>query len=171
MKPSHIRPALPTDAHSVATVHHAAWLFAHGDHVGEVFAKTLDVKEDAARMLNGGFPNFPSGKGFTLLREDSKSEILGYIQGGPSRELDVDGEIYAIYVNPLLIGSGIGKSLWQAGTAEVLKTYQNFGVWVMAGNERARRFYEKQGGVLSPKEKSKNYEGRNVVLVSYLWLS
>jgi GNAT superfamily N-acetyltransferase len=67
--------------------------------------------------------------------------IVGFTYLGPSQEAGVM-ELSAIHVDPVYVGSGVGRLLMQdalphLGDRAVL--------WVLEGNERARRFYERGG--------------------------
>jgi GNAT superfamily N-acetyltransferase len=69
--------------------------------------------------------------------------IVGFTYLGPGEEPGVI-ELTAIHVDPVYVGSGIGKLLMidalpHLGDRAVL--------WVLEGNERARRFYERGGWV------------------------
>jgi ribosomal protein S18 acetylase RimI-like enzyme len=76
--------------------------------------------------------------------------IVGWVAGGRCRDPDRpgpgQGEIYAIYVLPEWFGRGAGRllighalrALTGAGLADIT-------LWVLAANQRARRFYEAAG--------------------------
>jgi GNAT superfamily N-acetyltransferase len=69
--------------------------------------------------------------------------IVGFTYLGPAEEPGVT-ELYAIHVAPDQVGTGTGRELMRdalphLGARAVL--------WVVAGNERARRFYERGGWV------------------------
>ena len=69
--------------------------------------------------------------------------VVGFSYVGPSPTAGVS-ELYAIHVDPDRVGTGVGRllmadALKYAGPRAVL--------WVLEGNDRARRFYEKGGWV------------------------
>jgi GNAT superfamily N-acetyltransferase len=69
--------------------------------------------------------------------------IVGFTYLGPSEEPGVI-ELTAIHVDPAYVGSGIGKLLM----IDALPHLGDRGVlWVLEGNDRARRFYERGGWV------------------------
>ena len=80
--------------------------------------------------------------------ELSDGDLVGYCDVGPSRSDDhsVTGELYAIYVDPVRIGTGLGRPLIRAArrTLGVLG-HRRAELWVLDSNERARRFYEADG--------------------------
>jgi GNAT superfamily N-acetyltransferase len=165
-----IRPATVDDAHKVAHVHNTSYARAYRGIIPDSILATLSVETEVERILKGGFPRYPEGDGFTLVAQDGKNRILGYVQGGPTRALDADGEVYAMYVVPDYFRAGIGSALWEAATAELVGLgIHEYGVWVLALNTLARKFYERQGGTLSPQEKEKTYGNKTLQLVSYVW--
>ncbi|SRR5260370_24039504 len=76
---------------------------------------------------------------------ESARKIVGYVQHGP-----VAGEIYevyAIYVDPAVLGKGIGWALWQ----QVERHARDGGksaieLWVLQGNRLGVDWYDRQGG-------------------------
>jgi GNAT superfamily N-acetyltransferase len=69
---------------------------------------------------------------------------------GRSRDRDLDpaatGELYALYVHPDAWGDGHGSVLHEAAVKHLAAN--GFGsavLWVLAGNRRGRRFYERHG--------------------------
>jgi len=56
------------------------------------------------------------------------------------------GEVYALYVTPAWWSTGTGRSLMGAALAALeAEGYQRAVLWVLAANNRARRFYERAG--------------------------
>ena len=92
-------------------------------------------------------------------------KIVGYASYGPERDLDgtpgpcpaatdsplaAVAELYALYVLPAWWSTGTGQALMQRVLAEVrAEGYPRITLWVLAGNARARRFYERSGFRLS----------------------
>ena len=67
--------------------------------------------------------------------------IVGFTYLGPSAEAGVM-ELGAIHVDPAYVGCGVGRQLMR----DALEYLGDRAVlWVLAGNERARRFYERGG--------------------------
>ena len=74
--------------------------------------------------------------------------VAGYAMAGPNRE--GEPELYAIYVLPEHHGRGVGRLLWNAARDALARQgYTRMCCWVLASNDRARRFYERQGAFLS----------------------
>ena len=74
--------------------------------------------------------------------------LAGFVSVGTPRDEDTngDGELYAIYVEPELIGSGVGRELAVAGERELAALgHRAATLWTFAANGPARRFYERGG--------------------------
>ena len=74
------------------------------------------------------------------------NQVIGLVGYGPYRDEDnlKVGEIYAIYVLAQYQGEKVGYHLMNAAV-EQLSNYQKIVLWVLQGNDRAIRFYEKYG--------------------------
>ena len=68
--------------------------------------------------------------------------FVGYGDRGPEAP-DV-GEVFALYVLPAYHGTGVGQQLLDAALNR-LSDYPRICLWVLRGNARAIRFYEKNG--------------------------
>ncbi|MGA7096599.1 MAG: GNAT family N-acetyltransferase [Acidimicrobiia bacterium] len=75
--------------------------------------------------------------------------VEGFCVSGISRDPGW-GEVYAIYTSPRKWGTGLGRSLLIAAEASMIERgFLSALLWVLDGNERARRFYERQGWSLA----------------------
>jgi ribosomal protein S18 acetylase RimI-like enzyme len=73
--------------------------------------------------------------------------VVGFTYVGPS-ETEGAAELYAIHVEPELVGTGLGRRLIDDALEGLEKIGEPRAVlWVLAGNERARRFYSAGGWV------------------------
>ena len=84
-------------------------------------------------------------------------EIQGFVTTGPARDLDVVGcgEILALYVDPPRWGEGVGQRLMvEARAALGVGGRTGAVLWVLAGNERASRFYQADGWQLDGETRS-----------------
>ncbi|MGW8402112.1 GNAT family N-acetyltransferase, partial [Streptomyces lydicus] len=78
------------------------------------------------------------------------------------------GELFALYVTPQLIGTGVGRALMAAGTDRArTKGFRALYLWVVRGNTRARRFYERAGFVPDGAEEAYEVGGRSVPELRY----
>jgi ribosomal protein S18 acetylase RimI-like enzyme len=74
--------------------------------------------------------------------------VVGFVTFGPSRDEDAVGmgEIYALYVDPGRYGGGLGRMLMAHARGRLKEQgFEAAVLWVLQGNERAARFYEREG--------------------------
>ena len=73
-------------------------------------------------------------------------KVIGFVGYGAYREdtLPDHGEIFSIYVLAEYQGQKVGYSLMNAAF-EKLAAYKKIAVWVLKGNDRAIKFYERYG--------------------------
>lgn len=73
-------------------------------------------------------------------------KVIGFVGYGKYRDetLSDCGEIFAIYVLSDYYGQKVGYELMNAAF-EMLAAYKYIAVWVLKGNERAIKFYERYG--------------------------
>ncbi|MDF1703060.1 MAG: GNAT family N-acetyltransferase [Planctomycetota bacterium] len=75
-----------------------------------------------------------------------RDEDLAAPEGAPPP--DVVHELYAIYVDPDLVGHGYGRALMQHCVRQARTAgHREMVMWVLTGNERARHFYAAAGFV------------------------
>lgn len=140
-----IRKALVSDAEGIAKVHVYTWQNAYLGLIPDSILQGLSVELRTSSWIRN-IKN-PSPKSHTFIAE-MDGEIVGFVDLGANREKDLEyeGEIYAIYVNPQIQGRGVGAALMQAG----LKTLKSEGfaeavLWVLDRNLHARAWYESNG--------------------------
>ncbi len=146
-----IRPAIPSDAHEIATIHVSAWQSAYRDFVPSEYLESLSVPKRErtwTATIDAGQPR--------VLVADSGTELLGWVAFDRSRDVDAPeacGELWGIYVSPKSVGTGVGRALWLRARAELTHLeYRSVTLWVLAQNERACQFYAKAG--FSPQPES-----------------
>jgi ribosomal protein S18 acetylase RimI-like enzyme len=108
---------------------------------------------------------------FQVLVIDLDGQLAGFSSAGPSRDEDASpdrGEIYAIYVDPAHVGTGLGRILF-AHTLEDVRSrgYAVATLWVLDSNDRARRFYERAGGKTDGATKRDEVDGFELREVRY----
>ncbi len=164
-----IRTAAVDDAHAIAAVHVAGWQQGYRGLVAQGYLDVLSVEDREAgwaRALEQG--------GAVLVHEDA-GRVDAFACYGPCRDPEVPaeaGEVYAFYVHPASWGSGIGRRLLAAAVADLPASAASAAsggaplaacagepvagppaagapaapvLWVLEGNQRARRFYQRQG--------------------------
>ena len=85
-----------------------------------------------------------------LVAEDDLHGVAGFVSFGALRDRDAEhqptGELWALNVHPQAWGCGLGTDLLrraETGLAEA--GHDAAALWVVVGNHRARRFYERAG--------------------------
>lgn len=145
-----IRKARIEDSEQLAGVHTRSWQVAYRGQLPDAFLDGLDPRDRAAGWrLRLARP----GPTTTLVVVDDRSDrIVGFIVVGPSRDDEQTrqgpgpGEVYAIYVDPTWWGRRLGGDLLRAGMDRLrCQGFTEATLWVLGGNERTRRFYERHG--------------------------
>jgi ribosomal protein S18 acetylase RimI-like enzyme len=139
-----IVPASPALCRSIAEVHVLSWQKAYSTLLPRDYLATLSVeqREEMWRAsLERGTPQ-------VLVAADAGS-VVGFVAFGPSRDEGAPSnqwEVWALYLKPEQWSRGVGRELWLSALAQM----RNSGVsavtlWVIAGNERAIKFYSAAG--------------------------
>src|ERR1700733_13508970 len=131
-----LRPAGPPDAMAVARVHVRSWQAAY---------RTL-LPDDRAQSYDFASLN-PLRPRTIVAVEDGL--IHGFATTVPSLDPDLGdyGELCALYVDPHQWGRGMGAALVSAARAGLVELgFRKAFLWVLAGNVRADRFYQMDGG-------------------------
>ena len=129
-----IREATTADVPSVVQVHLASW---------DAAKEGLDLPSRRTREQRTEFwTTFLEQGGGELWVAEDHGRVVGFMAFGPSRDEDRHGEIevYTLYVDPALWGTGIGSALMG-----MVPSGAPVSLWVSEGNARARSFYEKRG--------------------------
>ena len=139
-----VRAAVPSDAYEVARVQVRSWRSAYRGLIAQDFLDGLSPEFFADRYTFGrGGLRMPS----TLIAVDGAA-VLGLATTGLCRDGDFPnfGELMAIYVDPAHMRRGVGRLL-MAAARERLRLVSVAGalLWVLDGNTRALRFYERDG--------------------------
>jgi GNAT superfamily N-acetyltransferase len=142
-----LRHAAPTDAHAIATVHLRSWQEAYRGLLHDDVLASLSVSSRAQRWFD--ILSDPQPRTRTVVTTTGTT-VLGFASTGPARDIkDRDpaaGELYAIYLTPEVWGRGIGVRL-HAHALQQLRVlgFDQADLWVLEGNERALRFYHREG--------------------------
>ncbi|MET9551829.1 GNAT family N-acetyltransferase [Streptomyces sp. NPDC006645] len=143
-----VRAMTADDCDAVAAVRIGGWRWAYAGLMPRAYLDAMSVEEDAARRR----AQLPSGAGdrrVVNVVAERAGTVVGWGCLGPCRDQDVPdgtGELYALYVDPEQVSTGVGRAL--ARTLVERATADGFSslvLWVLRENDRARRFYEKAG--------------------------
>ncbi len=134
-----IRRAKPQDAEAGAACHIACWREAYAVIVGPTVLaeRTSDLAQRTGRwrqMIADARPRW-------IAVTDGES-VVGFSAAGPGRDddLDIELELYAIYVRAAHQGTGVADRLLRAAIGDA-PAY----LWVFEANPRAQAFYARHG--------------------------
>jgi GNAT superfamily N-acetyltransferase len=150
-----IRRASVSDAADIATVHVRTWQAAYRHVFGAERLAGLDVD----RRVAGWTRALEEGEAIFVADDDGR--VVGFVS--------VDAcELRAIYTLPGAWGSGAGAALMRAAVEQLREDgcTEAF-LWVLEGNPRARRFYEREGWDLDGGRKEDDFLGVRVAEVRY----
>lgn len=140
-----IRNAAPKDIPGLADVHLNSWLSTYRGIVPDHYLDSLNLDSRIELWTRV----FASDNGSaTLVLESPSGRIAGFINGGPSREkdLDIEAEVYSLYLLQEAQGRGYGRELMTRMVGYFRdKGYRSMLVWVLEENPSVK-FYEKMGG-------------------------
>ena len=142
-----VRRAGIPDARAIAEIVVAGWRGAYRGLMPDEFLDSLSVagretawREMLARDSEGGLPAW-------LAQRDGRA--VSFVSSGPPRDEDVPlsaAEVYAIYVLPEAWRGGVGRALLETATGHWrARGTGTLVLWVLEGNDPARRFYETMG--------------------------
>jgi len=152
-----IRRGTPADAEALAHLHVDVWDEAY---TGLVPQGILDDRREKVAERVERWRDILGQERTTWLAEDREG-LIGFASVGPARDNDMDDlpELWALYVRAAYWGTGVGYALFETAIGD-RAAY----LWVLAGNERAIRFYERQGFRLDGTE-DEHDEGVHVRMV------
>lgn len=162
------RPAQPSDAEAVASLHARSWrenyrgafldAFLDGDLVGErrrVWRDRLDR---------------PAGNQLVQLAVDGAA-LVGFVCAYAAHDPEWGSFVDNLHVASAAKGGGVGSSLMRQAGAWLAARHPDLGVYllVLEGNSRARRFYEHLGGRNAGVSTMETHGGAVVRSCRYVW--
>jgi GNAT superfamily N-acetyltransferase len=161
-----IRPARPQDALAIAELDVASWRAAYGDLMPARYLAALSEAERAARW-GRDIAQYQGGGRKRWFVGEFDGRISGYALAGiPTGRMT--GMLYLLYTLPEAWGSGLGKALLDAalGAFRELEV-ADARLWVLEGNARARRFYEREGWLATGDRSTEDYGGTVLPALEY----
>lgn len=142
-----IRAARVDDAQQLALLHVEAWRVGYAGLLPDEFLAGLSV-DSRATFWEKALDR--PGAVRTLVATVGGA-VAGFVSVGASRDDDVPpstGELWALNTLPAAWGQGVGTALNAAAVRELgAMGFTSAMLWVLTGNDRARRFYERRGWV------------------------
>jgi len=175
MRSMRIRELTDADLDAVAELRVHSWRFAYAGLMPEEHLAALSPKRDAQRRREMRAAS--DGTVTDLVAEDAGGEIAGMAAFGPYRtgatagdaQLAGDGELYALYVRPELVGGGFGRELFTACVRRLAAGgHPRLRLWVLRENLRARGFYAHMGCAADGAETVCDVAGAQVPEVRYV---
>ncbi|SDD27574.1 GNAT family N-acetyltransferase [Nocardioides lianchengensis] len=153
-----IRLATPVDAEALAHLHLDVWDDAY---TGLMPQGILDDRREKVAERVERWRDILTTSGNPTYLAVGPDGLVGFASAGPGRDNDVDLELEltALYVRATHWGEGIGYALLREAIGD-RAAY----LWVLGGNDRALRFYERQGFRLDGTE-DEHDEGLHVRMV------
>jgi ribosomal protein S18 acetylase RimI-like enzyme len=135
-----VRAASPADAEAMARVH---WLSANTAYGRD------DSYEERLTAYREGVFALPEVRPF-LAEHDG--EVIGVANVG-------DRDLYALYVRPDWWGRGVAQLLIDRAESALAETCETARLTVLTDNDRARRFYERNGWELVERVEEPHFGG------------
>jgi len=143
-----VRAATPDDADGITDVQVTAWRAGYAHVLPESLLYADDF--DAARRRFWTGWRFAAGHRVAVADDVDQDRVVGFSSYGPEGERARGhtgrGEIWALYVDPDLWGSGVAGELMEFTELRLrAEGFDTAVLWVLEDNPRARAFYEKFG--------------------------
>ena len=141
-----IEEADVSDAEAIAELYVACWQDSYKRLLPAEVLDNLDVEHRAhswKQILSS------RGENEATFVARQGEDVIGVIDVGPEQtgDLDVEGEITALYVAKAHRGTGLSLELVKRGAEALLGFgFTSVSAWVFEGNDRARAFFENLGG-------------------------
>ncbi|WP_241671890.1 GNAT family N-acetyltransferase [Streptomyces sp. IB2014 016-6] len=164
-----VRAMTEADVAAVSAIRVTGWKAAYAGIVPQSHLDGMTIEADTWQRRQ----HFKRSKERTtnLVAAGTLGRVVGWACFGPFRGTGTGattGELYALYVQPSLIGSGIGRTLLEAVHAHaVTHSFDLVLLWVLNENTTARRFYERAGYVADGAVQADDYDGVSVSAVRY----
>lgn len=167
--PLTIRDAGPDDAESIAAIHIASWQATYRGSMPDTYLDSLSIDQ---RLLMWNQILASASAPIRVWVAVIDNEIVGFCSvGPPPSQADDTGdpfELYTIYLRPGRERQGIGSTLMECAEREMVRMGVTMAeLWVLEGNQRARRFYEASGWKSDGVEKLDQVFGQSVREVRY----
>jgi GNAT superfamily N-acetyltransferase len=143
-----VRAAEPADSRAIGALATRAWRAAYADLLASDVLDAMDPVEQAAdwRAYLSELP--PADRLWVIGPPD---EVWGFARTGPCTDPDAPagaGEVHGLYLEPIRIGTGLGRTLFAHAVADLETRHDVVCVWHFAANDSAGRFYERAGFLL-----------------------
>lgn len=142
-----VRAATRADAPAIARVRVETWRAAYAGLIAPEVLDQLDAEREGARRAELWDEYHADPRTGEFVAQDG-DDVVGWAATGPATDETPGehGQIFAIYVVPAHWSTGVGHVLLTAAEDHLPTAgYTRAVLWVLDGNERAARFYERHG--------------------------
>jgi GNAT superfamily N-acetyltransferase len=161
-----VRSATPDDADAIGRIHVETWRSAYAGQLPDEALASLGVEERQRWWRESFGREWPAGSAVFVAETDGA--VVGFAGVGRSRDEDVTGELYTIYVDPRHWGTGAGRALIRRAEESLRASgFDEALLWVLDGNERAERFYRAGGWTRDGGRKTEELHGIELQEVRY----
>lgn len=146
-----VRPGTPEDVEAGEYVRVTTWKAAYRGIMPDDHLDALEVEPDKVSGMRAGLAAALAEGRVPLLVGEAGGRVVGFVNFGRCRDEEIGGgEVFALYVLPESQSKGLGRALMTAAVERLRADgHEEVGLWVAAGNTRARGFYERFGFVPS----------------------
>ena len=162
------RRATANDAAAIAALRVDSWRTTYRGVMPDAYLDGMRAEESTEmwlQVLNADLPTI------AVFVAEAGTELVGFAAGMllMPEKFDLNAELTAIYLKPIAQRGGVGRRL----LAMIASTLQLQGatgllVWVIAGNQAARQFYEQMGAELLV-EQPFTWDGLDLMETGYGW--
>ena len=157
----YITPA--DDIMAISRIYEESWKYTYKGLIPQDYLESIPEGRWVANLENSNWS--------TLVCVDN-GRIEGTSSFCESRFSQFSGwaKIISIYLLPDYMGRGIGKALFDSVIVELKKMgYRNIFLGVLEENLRARKFYEKEGFIMTDAYLDDNIGGKDVREIRYIY--
>ena len=150
------------DRRAISKVYEESWKFAYKGMIPQSYLDSIP---------QGNWTEAVDTSGWNTLLVLDGDQIIGTSSYCNSRFEDWKdyGEIISIYFLPEYMGKGYGKALLQAAVDRLAEAgCKDILLWVLEENERAKRFYERNGFTASGVSLDDNIGGKALKEIQYV---
>lgn len=172
-QPIEVRPPEAADARGMAEAHVEAWRVGYRGLLPDHHLDGLDIGRRTEAWHEALTRTEPLRSTPVVAAVDGR--VAGIAQYGPYREVEGQAsppelcELWMLNVHPEFWGTGVAQALMAEVVAGLGRTRSEpeAALWVLDGNARGRRFYEKEGWAADGAEQRATIGDREVVEVRY----
>jgi ribosomal protein S18 acetylase RimI-like enzyme len=164
-----IRDATQSDVTAIAHLHAESWRSAYRGILSDDYLEK-HAHGDRLAAWQERFSAVAPNPMFVLVA-DAGTQLAGFACVFPNEDAVFGSFLDNLHVAPQLTGQGIGRQLLSEAAARLLRSGSRTGLylWVLEQNHRARRFYEKAGGIFEGSVVSSMPDGQRVVALRFHW--